>query len=109
MRAGRLRHKVTLMAPAETVSALGEIETSNTNLGVFFAEVIGKAAGEGLSDGALVSTTVYNVSMRFNSTDLSDIPPAAYLVFEGRNLKILSSDMVDHRSRMIRITAEEVR
>ena len=109
MRAGRLRHKVTLMSPTASVSALGEIETSHTNLGTFYAEVIGKAASEMLSDGALASTTAFTINMRFNSTDLSDIPPAAYLVFEGRNLKILSSDMADYRDRMVRIQAEEVR
>lgn len=109
MRAGRLRHKVILMAPTEAVTALGEIETGLANLGTYHAEVVSKAHNESLTEGALISTTAYTVYMRYNSTDLSDIPPNAFLVFDGDKLNILSSDMADHRKRMIRIVAEVAR
>ena len=109
MRAGRLRHKVTLFAPTSSVTALGEIETAHTSLGTYYAEVISKTGTETKDQDTLVSATAYTVHLRYNSSDLTDIPPAAYLVFEGRNLKVLSIAQADHRKRILTITAEESR
>jgi len=108
MRAGRLRHKVTLMTPANTVSDLGEIETGYTNEGTFFAEVVSKVGGEFTADNATNSTTNYTVYMRYNSSDLNFIQADSFLVFGTRVLRILSSAMADHRNRMIVIQADEI-
>lgn len=109
MRAGRLRHKVTIYAPTSAVSALGEIETGETEVGTFYAEVIGRNASEFKDDDTLVSTTSYTIYLRYNSTDLTDVSPAGRLVVDGKDLRVLSVSMMDHRKRMIQITAEEAR
>ena len=108
MRAGRLRHKVTLMTPANTVTDLGEIETGYTNEGTFYAEVISKVGGEFTADNATNSTTNYTIYMRYNSTDFNFVQADSFLVFGDRVLRILSSAMADHRNRMVVIQADEI-
>lgn len=108
MRAGRLRHKVTLMTPANTVTDLGEIETGYTNEGTFHAEVISKVGGEFTADNATNSVTNYTIHMRYNKTDLTLVQGDSYLVFGNRVLRILSSAMGDHRNRMVTIQADEI-
>ena len=108
MRAGRLRHKVTLMTPANTVTDLGEIETGYTNEGTFHAEVISKVGGEFTADNATNSVTNYTVHLRYNRTDLTLIQGDSYLVFGQRVLRILSSAMSDHRNRMVTMQADEI-
>lgn len=109
MRAGALRHKVDLYSPAETVTAFGEIETSNTLIGTFPASVVARAMSEVNDNNTLKSATSYTVLLRYNTTDLTDISPAAYLMFNGQKLLIKSVALADFRKRMISIAAEVVR
>jgi len=109
MRSGKLRHKVALYVPTDTVSAMGEIETSFVLLGSYYASVSSSGMGEANSEGSLTSTTGYKIHMRYNASDLTDIPPAAFLVFQGRTLQIRSVAFYDHRNRIIEVIAEEAR
>ena len=109
MRSGRLRNKVALYAPTDTVSAMGEIETSYLLIGTFYASVQSGVRGEVADSGSLTSTTAYTIVLRYNSTDMTDLTPAAYFLFEGRKLQVRSVAFKDHRQRMIEIVAEEAR
>lgn len=109
MRAGALRHKVDLYSPAETVTAFGEIETSNTLVGTFPASVMARTMSEVNDNSTLKSATSYTVTIRYNKTDLTDVSPAAYLMFNGQKLLIKSVAMADFRNRIINISAEVVR
>lgn len=109
MRAGKLRTKVALYAPTDTVSAMGEIETSYILRGTYYADVRSGVKGEVVDQGTLTSTTAYTIIMRYNSSDLTDIPPACYLLVGGRKLQVRSVAFKDHRQRMLEIVAEESR
>lgn len=109
MRAGKLRHKVALYSPTNTVSAMGEIESSFILVGTFYADVQSSNKGETSDVGSITSTTGYRIHMRYNTSDLTDIPPAAYLLFQGRKLQVRSVAQYDHRNRIIEVIAEEAR
>ena len=109
MRSGTLRQKVELLVPTEVVSDMGEIETVRESLGVFPAAVEAKARGDVSNEGTLTSVTAYTITLRYNSTDLTDVTPAAFVMFNDKKLMIRSVSLVDHRKRMIEVIAEEAR
>jgi head-tail adaptor len=109
MRAGQLRQKVELFVPAEVVSDMGEIETVRESLGVFPASVEAKTQGDVSNEGTLTSVTAYTVILRYNATDLTDVTPAAFVIFNNKKLIIRSVSLLDHRKRMIEVIAEEAR
>ena len=109
MRSGLLRQKVELFAPTQAVTEMGEIETVRESLGVFPASVLAKGKSETSDEGTLTSVTGYTITMRYNRTDLTDVTPAAFVMFNGKKLIIRSVSLVDHRKRMIEVIAEEAR
>lgn len=109
MRAGNLRHKVDIYTPTEAVTALGEIETVNNHIGTFYANVLARPSTEAASDGTIISATGYTISLRYNSTDLTDISPSSYITFNGKVLQVRSVALMDFRQRMVQVVAEEAR
>lgn len=106
MRAGQLRHKVEILTPTSAVSDIGEIETGTQSLGTFYADVMARTASEVNDNNTLKATTSFTVMLRYNTTDLTTIPPNATLLFEGQTLLVRSVALADYRKRIINITAE---
>ena len=108
MRAGLLRHKAVVTVPTGAVGLDGSIENVDTVLGTFYASVSTKNAGEADNNGKMVTTTMYTLQMRYNSTDLTGLAGNATIVINGVTpvLQVTSAHVADERNRIIKITAE---
>ena len=107
MQAGKLRHRIGVKCPCVEASHDGSIENILLDKGTFYGSLSSLIQSEASVDGKLISFVQYRISLRYNSMDLNQIPPNSQLTVNGQTLHVISSTVLDARSRVIQILAEE--
>ena len=107
MRSRNFRQKARITVPTTARAADGSIENAEKLVGDFYASVQTRNDNEADANGKMVSRAFHQISIRYNSSDLSVIPNNAKITINGLMLYVTSSSVKDLRNRIIEITAEE--
>jgi SPP1 family predicted phage head-tail adaptor len=106
MRAGQLRHRVTLESPVASLDAYRQESRSWATVGTYWAFVRSPEGREAVIARQLRADVTHVVTMRYlGSTTLN---AECRLVFRGRTLNILSVLNVDERRRTYELHCQEV-
>lgn len=106
MRAGDLRHRVTILNPVETVKdAIGtpQLQWVAVDVGVP-ANVTPLGESEILTARQAGATTTHRVAMRYRT----DVSPRTRLEFNGRRLAIEATINRDERNRELLLRCHEI-
>lgn len=104
MRAGRLRHRITIQQQAVTgQNDYGEDIYEWTDVAIVWAEVQPLTGREYWAAEQVNAETTHQVRLRY----LSDIEPSMRILFGSRVLVIESVFNVDERDRELVVTARE--
>ncbi len=101
MRAGLLRHRLTLEKPTEAVGAWGDGTPTYTTQATVWGQVEGIT---GLDRGGIVAEAEYRVRTRYRS----DVDPRWRIGWGTRKLGILSAVDPDGRTRELLVFAREI-
>lgn len=104
MRSGRLRHRVTLLKPARTTDGYGQVKTSSSPVGTYWAWVRPLRGREAEVARQLRADLTHAVTLRY----VGAIGAEDSLLFRGRGLNIRSVIDVDERRREINLLCVEV-
>jgi SPP1 family predicted phage head-tail adaptor len=110
MRAGQLRHRVAIEAPAEEPDDVGDVRTtwaaipSSAPDGLWAAEVKPLAGREAVVVRQLRAEATHAVTLRYGAP----ATPRHRLIHRGRVLQVLSSLDVDERRRELALVCKEV-
>lgn len=102
LRAGTMRHRVTIKANTPGQDDYGAATESWGTVATVWAEVRGLSGSEALGSGRVQATTTYRVWMRYRS----DVTPAQRLVWGSVTLSILSVSP-DNSRTMLELICEE--
>lgn len=107
MRAGLLRHRVTLQQPGGSTDAYGETVASWTDVGHAWAAIKPISAAETLQSQRQIGEVTHTVRMRW---DASARPTAQMRIKlrDGRILNIVGAMNADERNRMVELLCREV-
>lgn len=107
MRAGRLRHQVTIRRATETENGKGGYATAWDDVATVSAEVTGLDGRESVMDQVLQGISVYRVRIRWRGDILaSDQLRSAGACFGGRDVNIRSVVDPDGRREQLVIIAD---
>ena len=106
MKAGALRHRVTILRPVQATSATsGEVTTTWEEVATVFAQVKPRSAYQREQAAQTIGTVTHDVFMRWTA----DMIAGRRLQFGTRILKPVGPPInVDERNREIRIPVVEV-
>lgn len=102
MRAGSLRHKVTIQRNTPTEGDYGEDVDVWATLLIVWASIRPDTGKEGLSEGRIDATVTHTIRMRY-----TDITPEDRIVYGSRTFNISSIQNVVERDRELHILAVE--
>ena len=102
MRAGKYKHKVTLLSPTHDTSGLGDTVTWNTVTTVW-ASIEPAAGSEMFRQGQISAEISHIISMRYRR----DIKPSWRISFKGRTFLLKSVIDTGEAERELVITATE--
>lgn len=94
MKAGKLRHRITLQAQSATQDAFGGQANTWTDVATVWAEIITLEGRELLAAQAVHNESRYKIRMRGIS---GDVNPAWRVKFGSRHLNILNAMNVEER------------
>lgn len=100
---GKMRHRVTWYSATET-NTNGQIGTTYTNQGDFWASVIPTGGGEATVSNKVQANITHKVVMR----RVGVIKPKDKLIFETRTLQIESVQDTNERKRELILACREV-
>lgn len=104
MRAGRLRHRVTIQSATTTVDSFGQpIETWGTFATVWAA--VEPLSGREYFDAQQVQS---EVSYRVRIRHLSGVVPTMRVSYDSRTLEVLAVLNIDERDREMHLMCREI-
>jgi SPP1 family predicted phage head-tail adaptor len=103
LRAGSLRHRVTLQQPAETPDGGGGFTLAWTDVATVWAAIEPLKGAERLHAQQLQSPVTHRVTMRYRS----GVTPTMRLLFEARTLNIRAVIDPQERNRTLELLCEE--
>ena len=103
MKAGRLRHFVTLQQRSEVRDAVGGTAPSWSSFADVWAEVKPVSAREILA-GKVLAEVSHQVTIRF----LVGVKPSFRLIHDGRVLEVQTVINVDERDQLLQLLCREV-
>jgi len=113
MRAGRLRHRVSLYRPTTATAneygeTVGEPEKVRSNAidGDYWAEIAPASGGETQSGDQTQASVSHTIRLRYDP-NLRPLP-SWKVVYHARSFEVLSWVLVDERNREILISAREM-
>lgn len=106
MRAGRLRHRVTIQQPAETRDADGAVIESWNTYAVRSASVEPKTGRERWVSDQRFAEVDYLVRLRYDSVAVA-ITPKMRVSYDGRIFNITAVIHVNERRREIHLMCQE--
>ena len=104
MRAGQLRHPVTIQTSAETVDAFGEPIQGWSSAITAWASIAPLSGQERLQGDQVIAECSHRVRMRHDT----NIATTARLLFGSRVLEIVSAADVDERGAEMDLLCKEV-
>lgn len=104
MRAGRLRHRVTIETPGGSASAFGEVAQSWSTVATVWAAVEPTSSRERVENEQTKAFTTHRIHMRYRS----DVTTAERVVFNSRTLNITSVVNPDERDATLELLCTEV-
>jgi SPP1 family predicted phage head-tail adaptor len=110
IRAGQLRHRVTLQAPPDPEAdagqdSYGQPEGAWTEVGVYWADVRFLAGREAIAAKQVQAEATHAVTMRHGAP----VTPQSRLVLEdGRKLGVISAGDPDGRGERIELVCQEL-
>lgn len=104
MRAGRLRHRVTIETPSGSASAFGEVAQSWSTVATVWAAVEPTSSRERVENEQTKTFTTHRIHMRYRS----DVSTAERLTFDSRTLNILSVINPNEQNATLEILCTEV-
>ncbi len=102
MRAGRLKHRVTIQRPAKSRDEYGEEIETFESMAVVWAGIEPVSGTENIHAGQETSLTTYNIIMRYIS-----ITPHDRIMYSGRVFTIKSILNFSEIDKQIKILAVE--
>lgn len=103
MRAGLLRHRVTIQSRGTGQDDYGGQVTTWTDLATVDAEVKPLSGKELVAAQAVQSVVTHQVCMRYRA----DVTAQTRLLYRGRILNILAAPSVDERDRELQLICSE--
>lgn len=108
MRAGDLRHRVTLQQRSTAADSLGQQLTTWTDLFTVWAEIESLTARELLAAQAVQSEVSHRITVRYRAELANPIAVSPLrVVYKGRYFNIGGALNVDERNRTIELLAGE--
>lgn len=108
MRAGTLRHRVSLQSRSETRDAMGGTTLSWLTYATRWARIETTGGGESPVGAGVASETTHTATMRYDSS-LSVVVPRNRVLFGSRVLDVVSVDKVEQRPILLVLTCKEQR
>lgn len=107
MRAGRLRHRVTIQHRTLGQDDAGALVETWATTAVVWADVRTVGGGERLQPGIeqTVATMQHQVTIRRHPTT---ILPSQRVIWQGRTLEITSVQEPDNRQRLVLLMCQEI-
>jgi len=103
MRAGRLRHKITIQEVTETADGMGGFTETWSEYTTAFASITPMKGMEALEHRKLGHETVHKVWMRYQS----GISTKMRVVWGDRTMDMIDYRIPDERNEMIELTVKE--
>ena len=103
MRAGLLRHRVTVQSASASADAFGQLAPAWADVGTYWANVQPLSGREAERARQVRADATHVVDMRIPTA----ITVEHRLRFDGRTLNIVEVRNVDERDRQYRVTAAE--
>lgn len=107
LESGKLRNRVTIVAPASTQDSTGGFSQSDyTTVLECWAEIRTLSGNEAMGAGAEVSTVLHLVTIRYpNGTPIN---ASMQVVFQGRKFQIVSVENPDERTKKLVLRCVEL-
>lgn len=103
MRAGTLRHSVTIQSKSESVSAHGEMTDTWSTHATVYARINPARVREDVNTDQVVPRITHEVTIR----SLSTVTPDMRILFGSRYLYIVGVKNADERNIMMMLDCEE--
>ncbi len=104
MRAGRLRHRVTIETPGGTASAFGEVAQSWSTVATVWAAVEPTSSRERVENEQTKTFTTHRVLVRYRD----DVTTSERVTFGSRTLNILSVINPNEQNATLELLCTEV-
>lgn len=103
MRAGRLRHRITIQNPTKQRNAVGETVLAWTDLATVPAAVEPVSGKEFFAAKQIIAEVTHKIRTRY----LLGVSPQSRILFNGREFEVNSVINPDERNRELEIMATE--
>lgn len=107
MRAGRLRHRITIQESTPTQDSFGEVDDDWSEFATRWARVV---TGGGVSRARerFANDAKYaEADVRFELRHIDGVTPEMRVVYDGRTFDIIAAENVNERDRETHIMATE--
>lgn len=106
MRAGALRHRITIEQPAGTVDTFGEQDDTWTTVATVWGslEAAGKGGSEGSQQERMEAVVSYEVHLRYRGS----LTPGMRLTLGSRHFDVVSVADLEGRGRELVLICKEV-
>lgn len=104
MRAGRLRHRVTVQSASSSTDSFGQPQPSWASVGTYWANVVPLMGKEAERARQIRADVTHTVQMRIPTA----ITPEMRLSYDSRTLNIVEVVNIDERNREYRLTCVEI-